>query len=476
MYRFEGHADFRDRAAELDRLERWWNDETDRLPVVVAGRRRTGKSWLCRELAHDRPADVLVCDRRAERDQLATFAARLGEGPAAPPEAPDLRGFFRQLFWRARDRRRLTVIDAFPELLRLGHNAGVALAEVMREEAGASRLKLVLCGSQVATMEALLEDALSGRGHWLDVPPLGFAQARAFLGRRPPAELVARYAVAGGMPGYLRRLALDASLRAAICRQVLDPWAPLFDEPRRVLEGEQVGGAVHFSLLRALAEHRELAWDGLLAHSGVDDGNASRAMRTLQDMEIVEATSPLFADPLGRRRRYRLRDRLTRFWLRFVFPWQEELRAGLPAERHFDEVVAPSLPEHAAEAFEEICRTWVAGAFADRADVVGRWWGPVRRARRSQEIAIVGGRDRRATVIGACAWGRRRMPAWILDELMGSGVPALARAGVDADGAAIVLFSRSGFSRELEAAAGSRVRLMSLDEVLGDLQGSTLVR
>lgn len=474
LHRFEGHADFLCRTDQLERLRDWWDDPDDRHPMIVAGRRRTGKSWLCRELAHGLPADVLVCDRRAERDQLAAFAARLGEHSIA-----DLAGFFRCLYRRARDERRLAVIDALPELLRLGHNAGATLAAVMREEAAASRLKLLLCGSRVP-MTALLRDrqALDGHGHLLEVEPLTFAESCAFQGRRSAGDLVARYAVAGGMPGYLRCLGGVASLRAAVCRMVLDPLAPFFDEPRRVLESDQVAGAVHFSLLRALAEHGELAWDRLLAHSGVDEGNASRAMRTLQDLHVVGATSPLFTDPTGRRRRYRLRDPLTRFWLRFVFPWQEELRAGLPPERHFDDVVAPRLPEHQAEAFAEICRDWVAAAFADATEVVGRWWGPARRSRPrpTEEIAIVGRLGDRATVLGECEWSRARMSRRVLDELVTARVPALAQAGVDVAGATIVLFSRSGFGRELEAAAGARVRLVGVDQVISDLAGSTLER
>ena len=474
LHRCEGHADFLNLSSELERLRRWWDEPDDHRPVVVSGRRRTGKSWLCRELAHGLPADVLVCDRRAERDQLGAFAARLGEPPVE--DLPDL---FRRLHRRASQERRLVVIDALPELLRLGHNAAATLAAVIREEAAASRLKLVLCGS-LLPMAALLADrqALHGQGHWLAVEPLPFAEARAFLGRLPAADVVGRYALAGGMPAYLRRLGREPSLRAAICRQVLDPFGPFFDEPRRLLESEQVGGAVHFSLLRALAEHGELAWDGLLAHSCVDEGNASRAMRTLQDLQVVGATSPLFTDRTGRRRRYRLRDPLTRFWLRFVLPWQEDLRAGLAPARHFDEVVAPRLEEHHADAFAEICRDWVATAFADATDVVGRWWGPARRsrARQSEEIGIVGGLGARATVLGECEWSRTRMSRRVLDELTTSRVPALAQAGVDVARATIVLFSRSGFSRELEAAAGSRVRLVGLDRVLADLAGNTLMR
>src|SRR5439155_20340703 len=130
---------------------------------------------------------------------------------------------YRFLFRQARAERRLAVIDEFPELLRAGGSADSVLARVMEEELPGSRLKLILCGSQVSTMEHLLNERrpLHGRGRRLLLPPLRLPQARLLLGNHDPADLVTRYAIAGGMPLYLRRLGRPGPLRSNVCEDLL---------------------------------------------------------------------------------------------------------------------------------------------------------------------------------------------------------------------------------------------------------------
>src|SRR3990170_284910 len=90
-YTFPDHREFLDRKAELDRLRAWWEDDSDRFPLVLFGRRRTGKTWLLREFAHGKDADIFVCDSRAEGDQLGYFAGVLERSLGFRPELPTSR-------------------------------------------------------------------------------------------------------------------------------------------------------------------------------------------------------------------------------------------------------------------------------------------------------------------------------------------------------------------------------------------------
>src|SRR5215471_10859181 len=130
MFQFAGRAEFRNRSAELAALEAWWDDDGDRFPLILFGRRRVGKSWLFRRFAHGRPADVFVCDRRAGSDQLWSFAAGIEDRLGLRPHFDGTAGFYRFLYRQARDARRLAVIDEFPELLRLGGAPDSVLARV----------------------------------------------------------------------------------------------------------------------------------------------------------------------------------------------------------------------------------------------------------------------------------------------------------------------------------------------------------
>jgi hypothetical protein len=255
---------------------------------------------------------------------------------------------------------------------------------------------------------------------------------------------------------------------------LLAPLGPFFEEPRDVLELELTGTAVHLSLLRALARHADMTWQELVTESHVSEGNASRNIRVLQELHLVEAANPMFSEPAARQRRYRLRDHLMRFWFRFVYPWHEELRAGLPPRDHYDRNVAPFLADHVSPVFEELCRAWARQTGV--ADSVGRWWGPARHdlrrrgERTTEEIDVVAASGRNVALVGECKWTAQPMRRAVLDDLLDLKLPALAQAGVDVSGARVALFSRSGFARDLESAAADRgVRLIGLQQLLDDL-------
>ncbi len=190
----------------------------------------------------------------------------------------------------------------------------------------------------------------------------------------------------------------------------------------------------------------------------------------------MRSANPLFAPANARRRRYRVADPFVRFWFRFVFPYQADLAAGLRPRDHFDRNIAPFLPEHTAATFEDLCRDWVRERFSGTTDTVGPWWGmarhDLRRAgvRSTEELDVVGARGDRVTLVGECRWQRRRVGRELLADVLEHKLPALAQVGVDVSGASILLFSRSGFRRDLvdEVARRGDVVLVDLPTLLGE--------
>lgn len=476
-YAFANRGDFVDREQELDALARWYADPGADPLLMLVGRRRVGKSWLLRCFADGKQADIFVCDETAPLSQLQRFGRELRASVGAPVAVRSARDLFEVLFDLGRGEPRLAIIDEFPNLLTGRSRADSELAAVLEDRLGRTHTKLVLAGSQIASMETLLRARapLHGRGRRMVLNPLRFQEARRFLEpQHTGADLVERYAIAGGMPRYLHHLGRSGSLRAVVCGELLDPVeAPLFDEPRTVLSMELSDPAIHFTILATLAGHKELALGDLVADSGLDRGVVSRYLRLLEDLYLVESAAPVFSRLGHRRHRYRLRDNLMRFWFAHVFPYQAALNAGQDPGALYDLAIAPRLPELISVAFEDICREWVRRTRPAAALEVGSWWGPaVHAARRSgsrtaEEIDLVAGHAARASVIGEVKWTARPMPASVLTDLREHKIPALAQDGVDTSAAEVVLFSRSGFSPALQReAARSGVRLVDLGALL----------
>jgi AAA+ ATPase superfamily predicted ATPase len=301
------------------------------------------------------------------------------------------------------------------------------------------------------------------------VQPLSFAEAGEFMAPGCSAvDRIERYAVAGGMSLYLDELARGGSLRARICNRVLDPRGPLFNDPREVLEEELRTPGTYYSLLEELSTGRKSLGD-LATALGRKTTDLQGYLRTLGEMRIVQRVAPVTAREDERNHRYRLADDFMRFWFRFVFPFQEDLKTGLPAAALYDDEIADALADHVSPTYEALCRSWILRTA--RATRVESWWGNAlnhhRRAgtRQTEEIDLVGLRRSLVTIVGECKWTSGRLGADVLSDLETYKVPAMRQAKVRfaKGGPQIVLISKSGFKAGLLSLALKRDDLQLVD-------------
>jgi hypothetical protein len=377
------------------------------------------------------------------------------------------------LYRAARTQKLLVVIDEFPYLLATtaaqAERELTAIASVLEEERDDSRLKLLICGSLVSQMEALLAERgpLHGRLVPLQLQPVAFAEARLFLGDLDPLSQLERFAVAGGMPRYLSMLGGAASLRDAVCERVLNPNGPLFNEGRTVLEQELREPKVYFSVLRQLASGDKDSGE-LSSALRLEAKVVSKYLSVLEDMRLVDRRLPMGSEPTSRTGHWHLRDPFLRFWFRFVFPFQDELENGLDPAVLFDVEVAPVLNDHVGKEFEEFCRRWARSWM--RVTKVGSWWGPAlhseRQAgtRQTEEIDIVGSAARTITLIGEARWRTSPMGVDYLEQIESFKLPALRQSKLTMSKSPIILlFSRGGYTRGLVEAAEGRQDLVLVD-------------
>ena len=470
--------EFLDRESELGRLEAWWQS-AERRPIALIGRRRVGKSWLFRRFAHGKPAVLLVAEQLPAGTQLARFAQLLEPAVGVKPDLPDIAALFRVVYRAARKDKLLVVIDEFPWLLGSSapeaSRALTAVQAVMEEERDASKVKMVICGSHVSQMDALFgeRNPMHGRLIRTELRPLSFADAGPFLAALDAPVAFERFAVAGGMPLYLSRLA-DGSVRSAVCREILDRSGPLWNEGRSILEQELHEPRVYFAILERLASGaKEL--NEIAQPMRMSGGVVAKYLNTLVDLRIVARHLPLGVPTTARVGHWRLEDPFLRFWFRFVFPFQSGLESGLRAVDLFDAEVGPYLADHVAPVFEDWCRAWLRSTHGEIVTTVGAWWGGAAnrfrqsRQRTSEEIDAVGTSRGRVTLVAESKWTRRRLDTSIVTDIDMYKIPALEDAGFRvADCPRIVLFSRSGYSDGLHALADrdDRIELVDVEAAL----------
>ena len=252
---------------------------------------------------------------------------------------------------------------------------------------------------------------------------------------------------------------------------MLDPRGPLFNDPREVLEEEFRRPGTYFSLLEELSR----------GNRGMDDLTNGAADRSLHPESVPgrahEDAPGREAVARGARRdlRYRLADNFLRFWFRFVFPFQESLRAGPAAGRSLQGGDRPRPARTRRTGVREPLSALGTTQPRAQATQVEPWWGRaldrLRRegTRHSEEIDLVGSARSRVTVVGECKWTGAKMSAKVLDDLEAYKLPALRQDGLrfSTDSPTVLLFSKSGFKQSLVERAADRddVRLIDLAEL-----------
>ncbi len=412
--------------------------------MLVWGRRRTGKTRLLGRFVSGKRAVFYGATQQAIATELRGFSAAVRL--ALPLQAGDIlehgdfptwEAAFGYLAAKARRERLVVVLDEFPFLVEADPALPSVIQRFWDHTGRLTKLRLVLCGSAVSTMERLQAERapLFGRiDARLHLRPFDYSQAALFVPRLSPSQRAIAYAVVGGMPAYLSRWADDRGHVANLRRLFGDPVSPLVDEGEYVLTSELPEASGYFRILHAIsAGHRTYGKIRSFA-----DIEIQRQLERLIELGLVERAVPITEAPSRTKRvTYRIADNFLAFWFRFVYRYRPDIARGL-GRSVVDRSIVPALSDYMGEAWEDMCRAHLR-RLARRGDLpvpvssVGSWWN----ADHSVQIDLVGLDGRKVVMAGAAKWSRR-MPSAELDRLR-RAVESLPRRARDIR---FVLFAR----------------------------------
>jgi AAA+ ATPase superfamily predicted ATPase len=242
---------FVDREAELAFLERVRTNRQHPGPgqlIILYGRRRVGKSTLLRHWAEQSqlPFTYWVAEKEPAAVQRRKLFARLtGADPAAiGPTFESWSGLWQAVAPFFQAERRILILDELPYAADADPAMLSSLQHAWDRHFERSQAMELLMASQ---------SPLFGRltGQWR-LPPLPFGALRAFLPDWPADQLVAVYAIVGGVPAYLPWFRPERTLLENVRDGILAPGSLALGEVLFLLYDELREPRAHLAVLEAI--------------------------------------------------------------------------------------------------------------------------------------------------------------------------------------------------------------------------------
>lgn len=452
--------------------------------AVLYGRRRVGKTYL---LDHAWPgqrvfyflaADVTPALNRLDllRD-LATWSGSTLD----PADYPTWRTIFRRLVSLAETDPLIVVLDEFQYLLGGDDEIVSQLVAVWDRELGGRSLLLVLCGSEVATLEGLQHGGqpLYGRPSWTGrLRPFDYFTAAAMLPTHTIRDAAVLYGLLGGTPRFLAAVAPAEPPATAASRLLLSPHGEVHLQVAHIIEQEKgIREPADYRAVLAAVADGTTELTRIAQRAGLADRPAAvrRILGVLEELELIERERN-FAAPATSPYRYRIADHAVRAWSAFVFPHRGRLEHE-PAAVVWQESVAPLLNGYMGPVFERIVReayrrqaaTWGLPGAVEWA----RWEGQDRN-RRPIELDLVARLADGRLLTGEVKWSSRPVGPALHQQLL-RNLEDLGRSGqgwardalAPAHSAGFLYVSAAGFTPEFDQLADDdpRLRLVTLTEL-----------
>lgn len=415
--------DFIGRERELRVLEEAWEASRSGF-IPIYGRRRVGKSELIIQFLRDKTALYYLGKKAPAGLQIREFletAASVLEEPllATYPASGWSDAIDAVMARRPAERRIALVLDEFQWIVK----ASPELPSILQEKwdrgwQHSGDVLLIVCGSYVGFMEREVlgrKSPLFGRRTaQILLRPFDYREAARFHRRYSLVDRARTYFVCGGIPFYLRLFSDRRSFEMNLAAQVLDEYAALYREPDFLLREELREVESYYAVLLAVAGGHTAAGD-IARVSEIAPGSLPYYLKQLLELGYLARRYPLTGEGKNPQSvRYDLGDPLLRFWFRFVFPEQSQVRR-LGPERALRQRVKPHLDAYLGHCFERLCREALPWLYVregvDAAFEIGEYWS------QETQVDVVGLRADNWTDLGECKWGTVRSATAVEREL-----------------------------------------------------------
>lgn len=307
----------------------------------------------------------------------------------------------------AQDSPVLLILDEFPELIGGSPALPGILRAFLDRVTGHTRLKIILSGSAIRTVEEMREYRAPLYGRFdltLQLHPFRPYEAALMLPDLEPADRARVYGIVGGTPLYLSWWNQGAGITQNLFELAGRPGAPLLTEGQLVMATEVGAGEHTMGVLTAIAA-------GRTKHSEIKDAigaDPSRTLERLVELRIIERILPVTElATRSRRRIYRIADNYLSFYLGPLMRFRAEIERGLG--RSIVRPLSACLDDMMGSVYEEAFRHHLrrmanGGLLGEDIVAIGSWWNDDGQQEIDAVVLAQRGQTRIPVLVGECKW------------------------------------------------------------------------
>ena len=281
------------------------------------------KDKLARLKGTDLKSIYYECKQTTEQNNVDSLSELIGEAFNFPkPAFENIENLLRFLFKSSEQKPLILVLDEYSYLRENVKGLDSILQSVIDSYKDTSKIKLIICGSYVDTMKALLakQNPLYGRiDLTINLKPMDYYDSALFYSDFSDEDKVRLFSVFGGIPYYNRLIDAQKSVRENIIDLIASPGARLENEVSMYLNSEisKITNAneVFEALAKGFSRYKDL-----LNQSNVSSGPALvDILDKLIRMDVVAKEAPINDENNRKKSGYFISDNLSLFYYKYIF-------------------------------------------------------------------------------------------------------------------------------------------------------------
>lgn len=362
--------------------------------IALYGRRRVGKTRLVQKFLEkiETKRLYLYIDIAQKQVILDNFSKEIKTQLNQNVSLQDFEDFFEYIISISKKENLILVLDEFQRFLDTSPEFITSIQKHWDNTLKDNNIMIILVGSSIGMISRITEakhGALYGRAQRIKISPFRYVDFREMFKELSEEEKIKRYSVFGGTPYYLEKSKAYPDIITAINELILKKDSVLSDEPKILLEYENVRNHSKYnSILDSISGGKEVLKE-ISDSTKIPPSSLMPYLRKLDLLlDLVKRNDPLSGkERLGR---YKINDNFFKFWYRFIFQNQSSIQLG--ASQRILEIIKTDLNMYVSRIFEDIIKELlvlynekeIKGYKLDF-DSLGSWWD-----KGENEIDIVG--------------------------------------------------------------------------------------